>query len=176
MSLRLRVWAGALLLLSLVSVAWTQARREPLTETEIGELRDAAQDPEIRLNLFVKFARTRLTALEQLNSDPKATDRAQKIRENLQDFVDIYDELNDNIDTFLDRKSDLRKPLKVVIEGDNEFQAKLRALKSSAEGRPAEATTFEFLLSTALDSVDTSVNEHRQLLTEQEEAAKHKKK
>ncbi len=176
MSLRLRVWAGALLLLSLVSVAWTQARREPLTETEIGELRDAAQDPEIRLNLFVKFARTRLTALEQLNSDPKATDRAQKIRENLQDFVDIYDELNDNIDTFLDRKSDLRKPLKVVIEGDNEFQAKLRALKSSAEARPAEATTFEFLLSTALDSVDTSVNEHRQLLTEQEEAAKHKKK
>ena len=157
-------------------MAWTQARREPLTETEIGELRDAAQDPEIRLNLFVKFARTRLTSLEELNSDPKATDRGQKIRDNLQDFVDIYDELNDNIDTFVDRKSDLRKPLKVVIEGDNEFQAKLRAVKSSAGGRPSEASAYEFLLSTALDAVDTSVNDHRQLLAEQEEAAKHKKK
>jgi hypothetical protein len=176
MSLRLRLSTFTLLSLCLVSLAWTQARREPLTETEIGELRDAAQDPEIRLNLFVKFARTRLTALEQLNSDPKATDRTQKIRGNLQDFVDIYDELNDNIDTFLDRKSDLRKPLKVVIEGDNEFQAKLRALKSSVENRPSEAASYEFLLSTAMDSVDTSVNDHRQLLTEQEEAAKHKKK
>jgi hypothetical protein len=176
MSLRFRALACALLALCFVCEAWTQARREPLTETEIGELRDAAQDPEVRLNLFVKFARTRLTTLAQLNSDSKATDRAQKIRDNLQDFVDIYDELNDNIDTFLDRKSDLRKPLKVVIEGDNEFQAKLRALKSSAESRPSEAAAYEFLLSTALDTVDTSVNDHRQLLTEQEEAAKHKKK
>ena len=39
--------------------------------------------------------------------------------------------LNDNIDTFVERKSDLRKPLKAIIEADTEFQAKLRALKSS---------------------------------------------
>jgi hypothetical protein len=172
--LRNRAWAVIVLLL--ISTSWSQARREPLTEPEIGELRDAAQDPETRLNLFVKFARTRLTSLEQVRSDPKATDRAQKIHDNLQDFVDIYDELNDNIDTFLGRKSDLRRPLKVVIEGDNEFQAKLRALKSSADSRPAEASAYQFLLTTALDTVDTSVNDHRQLLTAQEEAAKHKKK
>jgi hypothetical protein len=174
--LRLRVLAWAVLSLLVASTAWAQTRREPLTEPEIDELRDAAQDPTIRINLFVKFARTRLTSLEQVNSDPKATDRAEQIRGNLQDFVDIYDELNDNIDTFVDRKSDLRKPLKVVIDGDNEFQAKLRALKSSADSRPADAAVYQFLLSTALDTVDTSVNDHRQLLAEQEEAAKHKKK
>ncbi len=171
-----RLWRAVVLLSLLTQLVWSQARREPLTGGEIDELRDAAQDPETRLKSFVKFARTRLTALDQVRSDPKVTDRAQQTHDKLQDFVDIYDELNDNIDTFLDRKSDLRKPLKVVIEADTEFQAELRALKSSANSSPAEAAQYEFLLNTAVDSVDTGVTDHRKLLAEQEEAAKHKKK
>ena|SRR5579885_2267325 len=171
-----RLWQAAGLLLFLTCVAWGQARREPLSDAEIDELRDAAQDPAERLKSFVKFCRTRLTALEQARSDPKVTDRGQETHDKLQDFVDVYDELNDNIDTFLDRKSDLRRPLKLVIEADTEFQAKLRALKSSADSSPKEASQYEFLLNTALDSVDTGVNDHRKLLVEQEEAAKHKKK
>ena len=63
-----------------------------------------------------------------------------------------------------------------MIEADTEFQAKLRALKSSANSSPSEAAQYEFLLNTALDSVDTGVTDHRKLLAEQEEAAKHKKK
>jgi len=160
----------------LVSAGWADRRRDPLTEVEVGQLRDAAQDPEQRLKLFVSFARARLTAMEQVRSDPKASDRGQKTHDNLQDFVVIYDELNDNLDTFVERKADLRKPLKLVIEADAEFQSRLRALKSAPDGRSAETSQYEFLLNTALDAVDTSVADHRQLLTEQEEAAKHKKK
>ncbi len=158
------------------SMGWTQARRDPLSPDEIDVLRDAAQDPEQRLRAFITFARTRLTALESVQADPKATDRAGQIRGKLQDFVDIYDELNDNIDTFLGRKADLRKSLKLVIEADTEFQAKLRALKAAADSKPSEASRYEFLLSTAVDTVDSSIQDHRRLLTEQEEAAKHKKK
>ena len=93
----------------------------------------------------------------------------------MQDFLDVYDELNENIDTYVDRKSDLRKVLKAVIEGDTEFQAKLRALRDDATANKEESAQYEFLLSNALDTLDSSVQDHRQLLTEQEEAAKHKK-
>jgi hypothetical protein len=160
----------------LCSAGWPQARRDPLTPTEADALRDAAQVPDERIKLFIIFARTRLTTLETVRSDPKATDRAGKIHDQLQDFVDIYDELNDNIDTFVARKSDLRKPLKLVIDADTEFQAKLRALKTGADSKPSEASQYEFLLNTAMDTVDSSVSDHRQLLDEQEEAAKHKGK
>ena len=51
----------------------------------------------------------------------------------LDDFLLLYDELNDNIDTFVDRKDDMRKPLKLMIEADTEFRAKLRALKDVAD-------------------------------------------
>ena len=159
----------------LLSTVWAQTRRDPLNPNEQDELRDAAQDPGERLKLYILFARTRLTALEQVRADPKATDRAQQTRDRLQDFLDVYDELNDNIDTFVERKADLRKPLRAIIEADTEFQAKLRALKSSADASKDQAK-YDFLLSNVLDAVDGGVQDHRQLLSEQEEAAKHKKK
>jgi hypothetical protein len=79
------------------------------------------------------------------------------------------------VDTFADRRSDLRKALKAVIDADTEFQARLRALKSSATAVPAETQKYDFLLNNALDTVDASAQDHRQLLAEQEQAAKHKK-
>ena len=160
----------------LLSTAWAQHQREPLNPLELDQLRDAAQDPEQRIKLFIQFARTRLVTLEQMRADPKVTDRGRQTHDRLQDFLDVYDELNDNIDTFVDRRADLRKPLKGVIEADTEFQAKLRALKASADGGQAEAQQYQFLLANVLDTVDSSVQDHRQLLAEQEEAAKHKKK
>jgi hypothetical protein len=111
-----------------------------------------------------------------MRADPKVTDRGQQTRDRLQDFLDVYDELNDNIDTFVGRKADLRKPLKAIIEADNEFQARLRALKSSADAHKDDAQQYDFLLTSVVETVDSSVQDHRQLLSEQEEAFKHKKK
>jgi len=160
----------------LLSTVWAQRRRDPLNPLEQDQLRDAAQEPSERLKLYIQFSRTRLTSLEQTRSDPKLTDRGQQTRDRLQDFLDVYDELNDNLDTFVERKADLRKPLKTLIEADTEFQARLRALKSSAEANKGEAQQYDFLLSSVLETVDSSVQDHRQLLSQQEETFKHKKK
>ncbi|MBZ5706466.1 MAG: hypothetical protein LAN63_14035 [Acidobacteriia bacterium] len=168
-------FACCLLSLLLLSAAWAERRRDPLTPPEIDELRDAAQEPDERLKLYVKFARARLDTLEKTRTDPKVTNRGQQVHDRLQDFLDVYDELNDNIDTFADRKDDIRKTLKMIIDADTEFQAKLRALKDSATAGPEEAKQYEFLLANALDTLDSSAQDHRQLLTEQEELAKQKK-
>jgi hypothetical protein len=150
-------------------------RREPLNPPEIDQLRDAAMDPEVRLKLYTQFARARLVSLEQMRNDPKARDRGQQTHDRLQEFVDIYDELNENIDNFVARKEDLRRPLKAVIEADNEFQAKLLALKSAGDAGPKEAEQYRFLLDNALEAVGNGVEDHRLLLVEQE-AAKHRRK
>jgi hypothetical protein len=168
--------ACAVFAVSLLSISWAQGRHDPLNPLEVDQLRDAAQVPAERLKLYLQFARARLTSLEQMRADPKVTDRAQQTRDRLQNFLDLYDEMNDNIDTFVGRKADLRKPLKAVIEADTEFQAKLRALKGSLDAKKDEASQYDFLLTNVLDTVDTSLQDHQQLLSEQEEAAKHKKK
>src|SRR5437870_6754571 len=129
--IRTRWIVTSLLLQAMISAGWSQCRLDPLTRREVDQLRDTAWEPEQRLKLYIKFARARLAAVEQARSDPKVTDRAQATHDKLQDFLDVYDELNDNIDTYEGRKSDLLKALKAVIEGDAEFQSKLRAFKDS---------------------------------------------
>src|ERR1700691_1750896 len=110
-----------------------QGHRDPLNPLEIDQLRDAMLDPDERLKLYVQFSRDRLTKLEQMRSDPKATERARQTHDMLEDFLAVYDELNDNIDMYVGRKDDIRKPLKLIIEADTEFQSRLRALKNSAD-------------------------------------------
>jgi len=168
--------AGCALVALLNSPAWAQRQRDSLTNPEVDQLRDTALEPDLRVKLYVKFARARLASLEPARSDSKTTDRGKETHDRLQEFLDVYDEMNENIDTYVDRKSDLRKALKAVIEADTEFQAKLRALKDAANTAKEEAKQYEFLLSTALETLDSSAQDHRQLLTDQEEAAKQKKK
>lgn len=163
------------LLLFGCSAVQAQRHHEPLTQSEIDQIRDASWEPKQRLTLYVQFTRDRLVKLEQMRSDPKTKNRPQQTHDMLDDFLLLYDELNDNIDTYVDRKDDIRKPLKVVIETDTEFQAKLRALKDSAAVPAEEARQYEFVLTNILDTVDSSAEDHRKLLADQEDAAKHKK-
>lgn len=168
---------ACIVILSLLSCGSLLAQRErdPLTQAEIDQVRDASWEPQQRLTLYVGFARARLVKLEQVRSDPKTKDRAQQTHDLLDDFQALYDELNDNIETYVDRNDDIRKPLKGVIAADTEFQAKLRALKEAANVPRTEYSVYEFVLSNALDTVDSSAEDHRKLLGDQEEAAKHKR-
>ena len=149
--------------------------RDSLTEAEIDKIRDSAQLPEVRLKLYIEFARARLGNIEKIHADTKATDRQKQTRDALQDFLDVYDELNTNVDTFADRGSDLRKALKPVIEADTEFGAKLRAFRASLSNTQ-EARDDEFLIGSAIEGVDAGAKDHRDLLAEQEETFKNKKK
>jgi hypothetical protein len=170
-----KVGLTSIVLLLTLSTASAQRRRDPLTPSEIDQLRDAAQDADTRLKLYITFARARLDSLDKARAAAKAVDRGQVTHDGLQDFLDVYDELDDNIQTFADRKADLRKVLKVILDADNEFQAKLRALKQSASASPEEIKQYDFLLANSLDTLDSGAQDHRQLLSEQEEAFKHKK-
>jgi hypothetical protein len=167
--------AGSLFLaIVMCAAARGQAHRDPFTPKEIDQIRDVSWEPQQRLALYVRFARERLVAMEQMRADSKTKDRAQQTHDKLDDFVLIYDELNDNIDTYIDRRNDIRKPLKSIIDADAEFQAKLLALKN-ADVPSTEANQYEFVLSNALDTLNESEDDHKKLLEEQQEAAKHKK-
>jgi hypothetical protein len=167
---------GVLLVCQFLFPLWAQQRRDPLNPLEIDQLRDAMLDPDQRLKLYVQFSRERMTKLEQMRSDPKTKDRAEQTHDMLEDFLAIYEELDDNIDMYVGRKDDIRKPLKLIIEADTEFQSKLRALKNSANTNPDEVKQYEFLLSDTLDTVDSSADDHRKTVAEVEEYMKRKNK
>jgi hypothetical protein len=170
------LWLLAFALITTIEAESQQRRPDPLDKDEINQLRDAMLEPDQRLKLYVSFARDRVTKLEQMRADPKTTDRASKTHDMLANFLAIYDELNDNVDMYVGRKDDIRKPLKLVIEADVEFQSKLRALKDAANADAAESKQYEFLLSNAIETVDSSADDHRGTVSEVEEYVKRKKK
>jgi len=82
------------------------------------------------------------------------------------------DEMDRNVDSFADQKLDFRKALKEIIQDDGEFQAKLQTLKDAAKDpAAAEAKDYEFALLDAIDAVDGSLENARDLLPQQEKAA-----
>ncbi len=164
---------AALLVLLPVSVQG-QRRHDPLSAAEIDQLRETALEPEKRLKLYVEFARLRLTTAEQVHSDSKENpDRPRQVHDALQDFATLYDELDDNVGTYADRRDDIRKVLRHVLEAESEFRGRLVSLKNAFS--PEEAEACEFLIASALDSIVTAIPDHRKLLEEQDALAKKKK-
>lgn len=163
------------------SFAPAQHKRDPLTEPEVDQLRETAQEPDKRLKLMVKFARARMLAIDQLRSDPKlAQGRGEKIHDLLEDFMNLVDEIDDNVDNYSGKQSDIRKSLKDVVEADTEFQLKLRTLKDAIKDPKVadEAKDYDFVLDNTLEAVNQSVDNARKTLDEQNEefAKKNKKK
>ncbi len=148
-------------------------RHDPLTSPETDALREVSMEPNKKLPLYLKYARARLAAIEQLRSDPHSAEgRGPKVHDLLADFKVIMDEMDRNVDSFADQKLDFRKALKEIIQTDSEFQSKLRTLKeASKEPAAAEAREYEFALLDATDAVDGNLDNARELLAQQEKAA-----
>src|ERR1051326_3113882 len=83
-------WIVGVLLVAAAMPVFGQKHRDPLTGTEIDQIRDTSWEPKQRLPLYVQFARARLVKLEQMRSDPKTKDRAQQTHDLLDDFQRLY--------------------------------------------------------------------------------------
>jgi hypothetical protein len=147
--------------------------RDPLTEKEVDEMREAADYPNKRLELMVSFARARIATIDQLRGDPSAAaTRPKQIHDLLEDFILLLDETDDNIDMYGSHKSDMRKGLKLVIEADSEWQLKLRQLKEQSQAEELEQ--YSFVLTNAIDTVNDSAKNARESLEEQNKLAQAK--
>lgn len=177
-----RTLALAVLLLITMAPAnaHAQRRRDPLTESEIDQLREQAIVPDDRLKLWVKFTRARMAAIDQLRGDPKlAADRPQRIHDLIQDLGEMAGEIDDNMSEYGKERWDIRKELKSIVEMTAEFQPKLRALKEASEGPDAkeaakEAREYRFVLQDTTEQVNNLADDARELLDQQNEQAKEK--
>ena len=155
-----------------------QRRRDPLNSKETDELRATAQEPEKRFKLYVKFAKTRMATIEQLRSDPRfALDRGPQVHDLIEDFGNIVDEMDRNIDSYAG-KYDIRKALGEIIQAETEWQLRLRGIKDSLSDAAysTEARDYKFVIDDAIETVNMSLDNARQLLQEQNEKFSKKKK
>jgi hypothetical protein len=159
----------ALLVLLLLSVPLfaQKDKREPLTEAEIEQIREAGNLPNERVNLYTKFLNEHADTIKSLTARKKNDARALHLDNELQDFTALMDELGSNLDTYSDRHADIRKALKPLTESTDRWLGILRGLI----GEPS----FDLARKEAIESGEDLADEAKRLLTEQTEYfAEHK--
>ncbi|MGZ4830632.1 MAG: hypothetical protein ACXV78_13430 [Candidatus Angelobacter sp.] len=170
----MKIATKVVFLLLLLSVAAAAKRRDPLTEAEADQLRQVAMEPYNRIKLMIKFTEARLVAVDQVRVDPKlAADRGKQIHDLLEDFTNLIDEINDNLDQYEGRPLDkdtvkqYHKGLKELIEADARFDLRLRTLKSATETDPVtkkESPDFRFVLQDAMDALKSNADMAREYM------------
>ena len=142
-------------------------KREPLTEVEIEQIREAGIVPNQRVDLYTKFLNEHADTIKSLTARKKNDARAQHLDNELQDFTALMDELGSNLDTYSDRHADIRKALKSLADDSPRWLIILRALA----GEPV----FNLSRKEAIESGEDLADEAKRLLTEQTEYFKEHK-
>jgi hypothetical protein len=168
----MRTATRLIILLLLVAAVASARKRDPLTEAEADQIRQAALEPQTRLKLYIKFTDARLSSIENLRSSAQpSADRGRRIHDLLEDFTALLDEINDNLDTYQGRpltkddRKDFRKGLKAVMEACDQWGGKMKALKSALETDrelQKDLPDFRFVLQDAEDALKSTTEMARE--------------
>ncbi len=160
-----RFFFGLLLCAACTSSAFVQPilaqkeKREPLTEVQMEQIRDAGIDPNLRISLYTKFIAERAETIKGLTNRAKSAARAKRIDDELQDFAALMDELGDNLDQYGDRNADMRPALKTLNEDCPKWLTILKALPNKPE--------FDVARKDAIESGEDLTSQTMRLLSEQ---------
>ena len=140
----------ALALMALALMAPAQDR-DFLTADEADQVREA-QEPNARLQLYVKFAQNRMELLKQLMASEKPG-RTLLIHDTLEDYTRIIEAIDTVADDALKRKVDITLGMKAVADAEKQLVEALDKLN----GTPAkDYARYEFAMQQAIETTRDS--------------------
>ena len=134
-------------------------QRQPLTEPQIEQIREAGIYPDDRVKLYTKFLDEHVDTIRGLANRGHSSARTKRLDGELQDLTALMDELGSNLDQYGERKADLRKSLKPLTEATQRWLVALNAI-------PTEPG-FDLSRKEAIDSGKDLADQAAQLLKEQ---------
>jgi len=142
-----------------VTHSWAQSRKDPLTEKQVEEVREAGDDPPVRIKLYVGYLEERITEIHTLNADRIAQNKTVRLHNLFEEFTRLCDELQDNMDAFDQQHADLRKMLKEIVDKTAQW--------TTVMNEPALSSGYDFARKTALDSNQTAHATATQMLADE---------
>jgi hypothetical protein len=141
----------ALLAVGAASALIAQEDHDFLTPNEVDQVREA-QDPNVRLQLYVHFAKQRIDLLQQYLAKEKPG-RSIFIHNTLEDYSKIIEAIDSVSDDALLHKQAIDKGLIAVLNGEKEFLDQLDKIQNS---NPKDLDRYQFVLQQAIDTTSDS--------------------
>lgn len=110
------------------SLCAQRPQREPLTEKQADQIAETGVNPNARIELYVQFVGEHMDALNALAKRSSSQARNHKLADSLKDITELLDEIDSNLDTYSERKADIRKSLKALNASVAKWQQALHAL------------------------------------------------
>jgi hypothetical protein len=132
-------------------------QRDFLSSDEVDQIR-LAQEPNERIQLYLKFAQKRIDLVEQLLSKNKPG-RSILIHDTLDDYSKIIEAIDTVGDDALRRKLPIDKGMEAAVKAEKQFLAALNKIEPSA---PDDLSRYSFVLQTAIDTTGDSLDVSQQ--------------
>ena len=149
----------AFILLALALPVHAQRGDTSLSEGEIEQLRDSAYVPNDRVLVFIKLLDERNKRIQDLFAHPRKPGREQDTHDLLEQFTNIADELNDNLDDYGPHHKDLRKVLPKLIDATERWSSNIK--------QPPENATYDLSRKLALEAIRDIREEATHLVEDQ---------
>lgn len=142
-----------------IAPAFAQSKKDPLTDQQIEDVREAGDQPLQRIKLFVGYVDDRAKGIHTLNLDPIAQNKNVRLHNLMEEFTRLSDELQDNMDNFDQQHADLRKVLKEIVDKTGEWGTILNEPKPSPQ--------YDFSRKTAIDANQSAHETAVQMLADE---------
>jgi hypothetical protein len=146
-------------LLALTLPLHAQRDDNAMSEGEIEQLRESAYFPSDRIFVFIKLLDARNKRIQDLFAHPRKPGREQDTHDLLEQFTNIADELNDNLDDYGPHHRDIRKALPKLLDATERWSSNLK--------QPPENPTYDLSRKLALEAIRDIREEATRLVEDQ---------